>query len=786
MTLTTQPSFAGGELKPSLHARVDIAKYGIGCRTLKNFIIHAGGGISNRAGMRYIVKAKYDDKNTILVPFQYSVEQNYVLEFGDLYMRVYKDGGLVLNTAKVISGITKASNGVFTAVGHGFSIGDWVFVDTVNGMKEVNGRFFLVQTVPSADTFTATDLFGTILDTTNFGTYVSGGTVSKVYEVATPYSHNDLASQYEVMGVSPEKIGLVFTQSADVMTITHTGYETRELSRTGHAAWAFNTIAFAPKISAPAGLSASGPAWSGGSSVLQYVVTAVDAITGEESVASVAATTSAAKNPNSWTATDYVDLTWTAVSGVSKYNIYKDKNGFYGFIGPATSNSFRDDNIEPVANDSPPFLKNPFSGAGNYAGSVALHDQRVVYARTVNSPDTVYMTQTGNYKNMNVSQPAKGGDALQFTLASEQVNAIKYLLSLNDLIAFTGSAEWKIAGAADAALAPDTVSAFKQSARGIAPVRPLLVGNTALLVQSRGKKIRDFKYTIESDGYDGNDISILSSHLLRKTRNVDKRIKNWAYQQEPDSIVWSVHNDGSFTSLTYQREHEVWGFARQETDGKVIDVCSIPEGDVDAVYFVVERIINGGIRRTIERMENRDVDEDTLFYSFYVDSGVQFTENTSLNLYGLEHLAGKTVQILADGNVLADKMIGLDGKLTLDEVAEIVCVGLPYNCDVQPMDIETTFRDGGTTKGKNKRIPSVNVHVYNTRGLKAGPDENNLEEFKGERTDELMGEATRLQSKIHTIDIKSSWKNQCAVFLRHDVPLPCTILAITPDVEFVQ
>ena len=374
--------------------------------------------------------------------------------------------------------------------------------------------------------------------------------------------------------------------------------------------------------------------------------------------------------------------------------------------------------------------------------------------------------------------------ALEFTIASEQVNAIKHLLSINDLIAFTGSAEWKLAGAGDTALSPSTVSAFKQSGRGISHVRPLLVGNTALLVQARGKKIRDFKYTLEADGYDGNDISILSSHLFRKTRNIDKRIKNWAYQQEPDSIIWSVHNDGSLTSLTYQREHEVWGFARHDTDGKYLDVCCIPEGDEDAVYFIVERTINGVPRRFIERMESRDADEDDLTYSFYVDSGIRYDGNGAYELWGLEHLTGKMVTILADGNVLPSQTVQAGGKITLDAVYTTIAVGLAYSSDVRPMEIDTSFRDGSSSKGKAKRIPRVHVQVYNSRGLKAGPDENNLKELRGERTNELMGEPTRLQSKIFTIDIKADWKKQTSVFLRHDVPLPCTILSITPDVEF--
>lgn len=775
----TQPSFTGGELKPSLHGRTDIAKYGVSCKVLRNMIIHSSGGISNRGGMRYLVKAKYDDKNTLLVPFQFSTEQNYMLEFGHEYMRVYKDGGLVLNASQNLTSITKAVQAIFSCTAHGLTAGTWVFIANVSGMKQVNGRFFIVDTVPTPDTFTVTDLFGTVLNSSFFDAYTFGGTVSSVYEIATPYDHLDLCSEYEVLGVAQEKIGIDFTQSADVMTISHVNYDTQELSRTGHTSWAFTTVSYSPNISAPTGVSISGPAASGGSSTIRYVVTAVDEETGEESVASAPASTAAGKM--AWTTSDYIDISWSG--SATKYNVYKDMNGFYGFIGPASGTSFRDDNIEPVANDSPPQARNPFSGAGNKAGAITLHDQRRVFARTLNKPDTVFMSQTANYRNMNVSQPAKDSDALTFTIASQQVNAIKYLLSIGDLLAFTGNAEWLLAGQGDTPLSPSTISASKQTSYGIAPVPPLLSGNSALMVQAFGQKIYDLRYSLEADGYNGNEISILSSHLFRKTRNVDKRIIDWCYQKEPDSLVWIACKDGSFASLTYQREHEVWGFARHDTDGEILRFSCIPEGDSNYVYAVVRRTIGGVSRQVIERMETRKVDEDDVVYGFFVDSGITIDGNSSYDIYGLEHLNGATVTILADGSVLPSRIIS-GGKITLDKVYNTIHIGRSYISDVQPLDIETELRGLGSTKGKAKRIPRVFVHVYSSRGLKAGPDENNLREYKAERTTELLGEPTRLQSRIFEIGIKSEWKTQASVFLRHDVPLPITILSITPDVEF--
>lgn len=92
-----QPAFTAGELSPALWARVDLAKYGTGLKTARNLFVHAHGGISNRAGLEFINEVKDSADNARLIPFQFNTEQTYILEFGDLYMRVYRDGGVVLN-----------------------------------------------------------------------------------------------------------------------------------------------------------------------------------------------------------------------------------------------------------------------------------------------------------------------------------------------------------------------------------------------------------------------------------------------------------------------------------------------------------------------------------------------------------------------------------------------------------------------------------------------------------------------------------------------------------------
>ncbi len=94
-----QPSFTGGELSPALGARVDLAKYQSGLRTALNVFVHPHGGVSNRAGLQFISEVKDSAKRARLIRFQFNTEQTYILEFGDLYIRIFRDGGLVLSGA---------------------------------------------------------------------------------------------------------------------------------------------------------------------------------------------------------------------------------------------------------------------------------------------------------------------------------------------------------------------------------------------------------------------------------------------------------------------------------------------------------------------------------------------------------------------------------------------------------------------------------------------------------------------------------------------------------------
>lgn len=308
LTNVTVPSFASGELAPSLYGRVDLAKYHTAAALLRNMIVDYRGGAMNRPGTMFVGRAKADSKPVRLIPFEFSTTpsniQTYMLAFGDMYVRFMQNGGYITEAAKNITGATQANPCVITSNAHGFSNGDEVAISGVGGMTQLNGRNFLVAGV-TANTFQLQDLDGNNIDSTGYGAYTSGGTASRIYTVATPYAAADLAL-------------LKYTQSADTMTLTHTAYATYDLTRTGNTAWTLTQTTFAPAISAPTGLSIAVSA--AGSTVIKYVVTAVNDYTGEESRGSAIA--SGAGSLDAGAVGTYTP-SWNAVTGATSYRVYR-------------------------------------------------------------------------------------------------------------------------------------------------------------------------------------------------------------------------------------------------------------------------------------------------------------------------------------------------------------------------------------------------------------------------------------------------------------------------------
>lgn len=684
-----QPSFTAGELSPALWARVDLAKYGSGLKTAINLFIHPHGGASNRAGLEFINEVKASANVTRLIPFQFNAEQSYVLEFGNKYARVYRDGGLVL----------------------------------------------------------------------------SGGSA---YEFVTPYASADLDQ-------------LVVTQDADVMYITHTGYAPRKLSRLADNNWSLTTPTFAPTMTAPGAPTVTKPGDTAGetgytATVYRYRVSAISDASGEESLpsgsGSVTNDLSIAGGRNR--------ISWSAVAGAARYIVYKEDNGVYGYIGGTEATQFDDENITADLADTPQTEYNPFTGAGNYPRCSTFIDQRLAFGSSLNNPQAVWLSQTGNYENFGYSRPRKASDGFEFRIRARQVNVIRALLQVRGLMTLTSGAEWVITGGPDEYLTPDNIVIKNQGYRGAALVQPIVVGNTVLFAQDRGGVVRDFSYEFTEDAFVGKDLTILARHMFE-----GREIKAWAYAQAPYSIVWVVLDDGSLCSLTYIKEHDVWAWTRHQTDGVFEDVTVIGEGREDVPYFIVRRTIGGVQKRYIERLHDRAF--TSVKDAFFVDCGLSHS-GAPVSHISLPHLAGKEIVALCDGNVVRGLTADAGtGAVTLPYAASTIHAGLAYEATLQTLDLDLGSVTGlGTVQARNKSISEVSLRVEQTRGIWIGPenglrDSDKLIEYK-QRATEAWNEAIGAYTGDLSITPTWDWTDGGNLVIKQFDPLPMTILAVMPDI----
>lgn len=459
-------------------------------------------------------------------------------------------------------------------------------------------------------------------------------------ETVTPYSE----SQVETVN---------FAQSNDEATLVDVGSPVHDLVRISANNFTLTQSTFQPLSVAPASVSVTttqGYAEVPPGSLKEQHEYAVSTIseTGEESLLSPKSTGGTAVilgyNANS------NNLTWPLVSNAIEYSIYKRTVGqeYWGFIGRSTNGRFKDTGIAPSTAQGPQQGNNPFNAVGDYPKVASFVQQRRVFASTTNKAQTFNMTQSANFKNFNTSIPSQDDDAVEFTLAAEKKQDINHIVSLEKgMIVFTRTGEWRITGQESAPISPSSISAQPQSYWGSAEaLKPLIVGEKLMFV-TQGMKVRDLEYSISIDRYRSVDLSLLSEHLF-----IGRTIVSWDYCAEPYGIVYCVLDDGTCLTCTFLTEHEVWGWSRMETSGKIKRVKSIPEAGEDVPYFIVERRINGVTRKYIEYLKDREFDD--IRDAFFVDSGLSY--DVPLKVSEIGYGADTTLTITAHGLAVNDEI----------------------------------------------------------------------------------------------------------------------------------
>jgi hypothetical protein len=556
-----QSNFTAGELSPRLEGQIDFKKYFNGCSELTNMIVYPHGGATRRGGMYFVSEVKTSSKEVRLIPFEFNVTQSYVLEFGDTYIRFYKDNGQIQ----------------------------------------------------------------------------SGGSA---YEISSPYLEAELTE-------------LHFAQSADIMYVCHSNHAPRKLSRTGHTSWTLTTPTF----------------------------------------------------------------TWASST--------------------------------------------PWTSGNGYPRAVSFYEQRLFFAGTSTYPQTIWGSQTADYENFDQGT-GLADESMEYAIATNKVNVIRWLQPSRDLIVGTGGGEFKVGRPQGEPLTPSNVMVTQQTTYGSWTIPPIQIGNAILFAQRARRKLREFSYQFQSDGYIAPDMTLLAEHITAGY------LKDMDYQQEPDSIVWACTSTGKLLSMTYERPEDVVAWAEHElggTDVEVESVAVITNATQDQLWVAVKRTINGSVVRHVEYLDP----------DLNVDSGITGTVSTATtSVSGLSHLEGETVKLVINDAVFPDTTVSSSSisiSVPVGWTNVAIQVGLGYTSTLKTMRVEAGSQ-AGKAQGLKKRWNEVKVRLLDTTGVKINGDQL---PFRTSSTPMSSGIGLFTGDKRVT---NLGWDRDGIIEIKQEQPLPLTVLGI--------
>lgn len=767
MPETIQRSFTGGEITPALRSRADLTKYTSGLALCQNMFPRPQGGVYSRPGTKFIGELDDSSRRARLIPFSFNTDQTYILVFEHLKIRVIRDGGYVLagGGPSIYEIATPYTEDQLSRLGFTQSADVMTIVHPSHDVRDLSRTADDNWSLDVVDYSPTIDPPDWISSTTANVSNITQANPAVVTATAHGFSTGDLVLLESVTGMTEV--------NGNTYQITVLGVDTFELDNT-------NSNAFTPYVSGGtatrAEIASVGDGAGDFDKTYTYVLTTVDE-NGVESIASAAASLTT----KSLSTTAGNRLEWQAVAGADYYRIYKDPSngtGIYGWIGNSETTQFDDYNIAPITSDAPPEDRDPFSGVDNKPSTVNYYQQRQVFANTNNERQTVYTTQVGNFKSLRTSTPTRADDAVTFTISAREVNEIRHIVEIDAMVLLTSGGEWRMTEGQDEVLTPSTVGVRKQSNNGASWVPPVIVNDTVLYVQEKGARIRDLSYEFVNDRFRGNDLSIMAEHLFE-----DYEVEEMTYSDEPYGILWAVRSDGVLLGLTYQREHQVWAWHQHNTNGTFESVASITEDGRDAVYIIVNRTINGGTKRYVERFEKRVVSDSADV--FCVDSGLTYNGSAATVISGLDHLEGEDVAVVADGNVVKNLTVS-SGSITLPRAAEKVTVGLAYTPAIETLDVDVGSV-AESLKSKEISIAKVTLEVENSRGGWVGPkmDDNStgtMVEIKP-RFDSDQYNPIALKTFKQEVIIDPQWNLGGGIRIEQRDPLPLAILAVVPEVS---
>ena len=456
------------------------------------------------------------------------------------------------------------------------------------------------------------------------------------------------------------------------------------------------------------------------------------------------------------------------------------------------------------------FRLGAWSDTTGWPHASTFHEQRLTFAATDTEPQTIWMSSTADFPNFSPSEPSGtvvDDNAITYSLASKEINAINWLHSGAVLLIGTVGGEWQVRSSASfqEPLSPSNITVTPQTSIGsVVNDRGVRVGNGILFIQRSGTKLYDLLYSFELDSWQATDITIISEHILQKSRT-DKAVEV-VYQKQPYDIVWVRTATGQLAGMTFDRSQEVaaWHFheiglraggsggtGEPGVDyafgnssflaGNVESIAVIPDpsGKQEILYMIVALTSGRYLCRLDSFHRAHNVTDKSGI--MHLDLAKEFTvspPSSSPTLTGLAHLNSQDVWYYAFSSATGAHYTGIGtvsgGSITLSLPATVtnVAVGLNYVSRIKTLPLEggSPF---GTAHGKSKRIPRFSARLFQSLDFKSGGVLGDYETTVPNGINLFSGDI-RLQRR-------GSHDLESLIYLVSDDALPLTVLAVWPE-----
>jgi len=369
------------------------------------------------------------------------------------------------------------------------------------------------------------------------------------------------------------------------------------------------------------------------------------------------------------------------------------------------------------------------------------------------------------------------------------VDSITWMCSNQRLMIGTASAELSARSSSlDEPLTPTSFNVKSTSTHGSANVTAIKIDHSVVFAQRNGNKLYKMDYNIQKYDYESGDLCNIIPEIGYPG------IVRMSIQRQPDTRIHCVLADGTVAMLVTDAAEEVNAWIKIETDGDIEDVIVMPGqlGQIDDLtYYVVKRSINGVTVRYLEKMaQSTECAGDTVCK--LADSFIHVTQASSTTVNGLGHLEGKNVCVWADGvdvgtaDDYTQSYTVSGGSITLATAATNIVVGLPYSAEFYSMKLGSPTQNAQTVLNKHKTINHIGLVMADThpKGLRYGQSEDILDVMPGEEQSKPVDpDAIWTAYDETTIEFPGSWGTEARIYLVAQAPRPCTMLAVSIDME---